>query len=242
MEILDQTIAGEAVTLTNDLDIVLLKNNVGTLKYCRTLIKHEEVKLNGHVCTEYKYQVSRFDLITVQGREIDSSPFVYYMLNKPKDYISASQDHIHKCVTDLVPTKTYALGRLDKDTTGLLILTNDKSLSKALLLPQNHVSKTYEVIVDQKLNHELIELFLQGVDINNHICKGILEIIGDTRAYLSIDEGKFHQVKRMFGACGYRVIGLKRVKFGKLDLDESLKEGQYRELTVQEIKLLKNEQ
>lgn len=164
------------------------------------------------------------------------------MLNKPKGYICANYDKKEKCVVDLIDEKDcYCLGRLDKDTTGLLILTNDKSLKK-LLLPQNHIQKTYFVETLNLLNSENIQQFQQGIiiDKNKQCLPAKLEIIDDYHCLVTIEEGKYHQIKKMFLSINNKVISLKRISFGPLFLDKQLKEGQLRRLTNDEKNKLFN--
>lgn len=234
-------IVGEDVILIKPLYLILMKNNLGNVKVCKTLIKHGHVFINHELCTNVNYCAQLDDLIEVDGQKIQSQPFVYYMLNKPKGYICASKDQHYPCVVDLIDRDDcYCLGRLDKDTTGLLILTNDASLSKKLLLPQNHCYKTYLVTTAQKIHLQYIEWFEEGIIIDQDIkcLPAKLEIIDDYHCYVTLQEGKYHQVKKMFLSCQNKVIELKRISFGNIKLDASLKEGEARELTHQEIMTL----
>lgn len=229
-------IVGEDVILIKELYYVLMKAHVGNAKQCKTLIKHQCVKVNGLYVQEVKLLVCRDDMIEVHHKKI-KWPFVYYMLHKPRGYLSASYDkHEHYVLELFDQDDCFCLGRLDKDTTGLLIVTNDSSL-KSLLLPQNHVEKTYEVIVNHDLKHDLVNQFLEGIIIDKDVLclPAKLEIIERRRCLVTLCEGKYHQVKKMFLSCGYVVEALKRVSFGNLSLDMSLKEGEYRELFFQEI-------
>lgn len=218
-----------------------MKNNLGNVKECKTLIKHGEIKVNGLVETDYRYKVKFDDMIIYQDRKLNPQPFVYYLLNKPAGYVCANKDEKYPCVTSLIDRDDcYCLGRLDKDTTGLLILTNDTSLSKKLLLPQNHVSKKYLVTTKEIINDELVDIFNHGVIIDQKIkcLSAKLEIIDQYHCYVTIEEGKYHQIKKMFLSCQNEVIALKRVAFGNIILDSKLSFGQYRSLTNEEIKLL----
>lgn len=218
-----------------------MKNNLGNVKVCKTLIKHGEIKVNGLVETDYRYKVKLDDVIVYQDRELDSRPFIYYLLNKPSGFVCANKDKEYPCVVSLIDRDDcYCLGRLDKDTTGLLILTNDTSLSKKLLLPQNHVTKQYLVTTKETINEELVDLFNHGVIIDQKIkcLPAKLEIIDQYHCYVTIEEGKYHQIKKMFLSCQNEVVALKRIAFGKIKLDSNLSSGQYRSLTEEEIKLL----
>lgn len=240
MEIVDLMIVGEEGIHIKDLYYVLMKCGYGNVRKCKTLIKHHHVLVNGITIDDVCYQVSSLDQVKVNNQLL-SWPFVYYMMNKPKGYICANTDSYWPCVIDLIDCKEcYCLGRLDKDTTGLLILTNDSSLSKKLLLPQNHVDKTYLVQVDLPLKEELISLFDKGIVIDYHqVCQSAkLELIDLYHCYITIHEGKYHQVKKMFLSCGYHVVELKRIRFAGIELDDNLKEGEYRALTENEFQKL----
>ncbi len=220
---------------------IMMKNQIGNVKQCKALIKHGYVVVNDIIIDDQKYKVSAKDRIVVDGKQINSAPYVYYMMNKPKGYICANHDRNHLCVLDLIDNKDcYCLGRLDKDTTGLLLLTNDKSLSKRLLLPENHIYKTYFVTLNNILNDDLEDIFLKGVIIDKDIVckKAYLKRIDDYHCYVTIREGRYHQIKKMFLSCHNEVIELKRIRFKDLVLDADLKEGQYRSLFNEEIESL----
>ena len=245
MAIPDLMIAGEEEIVIKHLYIVLMKNNLGNAKFCKTLIKHKEITVNNEVIDNPDYPIFGDEVIKYRDKILCSQPFHYYMLNKPKGYVSANKDKQYPCVVDLIDCKEcYCLGRLDIDTTGLLILTDDKSLSKKLLLPTNHVDKTYLVGVDHKLDDSLKDKFLNGVFIDETTLtkSAVYESISDTYCLLTIREGKYHQIKKMFLSCGYKVISLKRLAFASIKLDENLKEGEYRTLTNNEIMKLHGHQ
>ena len=221
-----------------DLYYVLMKNNLGNASTCRKLIKQGKITVNGEVIKDHKYPVKFSDQIIYQQTILKAQPFTYIMLNKPKGYICANRDLKYPCVIDLITNKDcYCLGRLDKDTTGLLILTDDHSLSKKLLLPSNHFIKKYLVETQKKITNNLKEVFLQGIIIDHNIkcLPAEFEMIDDFHCYLSISEGKYHQIKKMFKSLDNEVVNLKRIEFGALKLDERLKEGEFRDLTNQEI-------
>ena len=212
-----------------DLYYILMYNNLGNVKECKTLIKHGLIQVNGVVETNCKRKIQEEDVLIYQGKMLKSQPFHYLMLNKPQGYLCANKDEKEKCVVDLIDyPDCFCLGRLDRDTTGLLILTNDKSLKK-LLLPQNHVEKTYLVETKERLNKEDQEAFKRGIIIDQKIqcLPAKLEIITSTQVRLEIVEGKYHQVKRMFAAVGNRVVKLHRLNFAGFDV-EDLKEGEYK--------------
>lgn len=221
-----------------DLYYVLMKNNLGNASTCRKLIKQGEIMVNGVVMTDHKYPVKFNDQIVYQQTILKAQPFTYIMLNKPKGYICANHDIKYPCVIDLIVNKQcYCLGRLDKNTTGLLVLTDDHSLSKKLLLPSNHITKKYLVGTQKKITNDLKEVFLQGIIIDRNIkcLPADFEMIDDFHCYLSISEGKYHQIKKMFKSLDNEVISLKRIEFGALKLDKQLVEGEFRDLTNQEI-------
>jgi 16S rRNA pseudouridine516 synthase len=171
------------------------------------------------------------------------------MLNKPKGYLSATKDAKDKTVIDLIDIKReiFPVGRLDKDTEGLMLLTNNGKYAHFLTSPNHHVIKKYYVEVEKEILEDEIKLFCNGLEIRDgkdelYITKDAnLELITEKTCYVYISEGKFHQIKRMFEKINNKVLYLKRVKFGDIELDETLELGQYRELTEEEIKLFKRE-
>ena len=172
--------------------------------------------------------------------------FVYLMLNKPKGYVSATVDRDNPTVTELVPEEflrfdLFPVGRLDIDTEGLCILTNDGELSHRLLSPKNHISKKYRAKLDAVPKEEDLEKIRNGITLEDgYKCKPATVIFDadNETLYITIYEGKYHQVKRMFGAVGRKVLELKRVEMNKLSLDNKLAPGEIRELTDEELKLL----
>ena len=194
------------------------------------------IQVNGVVETNCKRKIQEEDVLIYQGKILKSQPFHYLMLNKPKGYLCANKDEKEKCVVDLIDySDCFCLGRLDRDTTGLLILTNDKSLKK-LLLPQNHVKKTYLVETKERLKKEDQEAFKRGIIIDQKIqcLPAKLEIIDDFHGYVTIEEGKYHQIKKMFLSLKNEVVSLKRISFDEIYLDEDLLEGMSRPLNKEE--------
>lgn len=225
-----------------DLYYVLMYNQLGNARQCKTFIKHGKIIVNNEIIYDPLYKVKDDDCIIFENKTLHAQPFLYYMVNKPKGYICANYDKKEKCVVDLIDEKDcYCLGRLDKDTTGLLILTNDKSLKK-LLLPQNHIQKTYLVETLNPLNKENSIQFQQGIiiDKNRQCLPALLEIIDDYHCLVTIEEGKYHQIKKMFLSINNQVVSLKRIAFGSLSLDNQLEEGQIRSLTNSEKNQLLN--
>lgn len=244
------------------IDRLLCEMNIGTRSRVKELLKKGLVTVNGITVTKADTKVDeKTDRIICQGKEYFYRPFVYYMMNKPAGVVSATTDIRERTVWDLfcerlseanagdltgIPVKDiFPVGRLDKDTVGLLILTNDGETAHRLLAPGSHVPKKYLVKTDRPLDADAITQLQNGVDIGekNLTRPALLEYNdGDTldnpEYYLTITEGKFHQVKRMFQAVGRKVVYLKRVSMGSLELDKTLPEGQVRELTQEEVDAL----
>ena len=209
------------------------------------------VQVNGITIKDSAMKVDpEKDKIVINGEEILYREFIYLMMNKPAGVISATFDNKDETVIDLLEVEhqvfePFPVGRLDKDTVGLLLLTNDGDLNHRLISPKWKVDKVYFAKIDQKVTQEDIEKFKHGITLDDgYRCKeAILEIQKaseeGSEIVLTIQEGKFHQVKRMFEAVGKKVTYLKRIEFGTLPLDEDLEEGEYRELTEEEIAILK---
>ena len=219
MIIYDRMTVGEGGIHIKPLYTILMKNNLGNVKECRRLIKHGFVEVNGQTINDYQYVVHDNDKINVFKKAIHSQPFVYYMMNKPKGYICANHDKNHLCVVDIIERDDcICVGRLDKDTTGFLLLTNDKSIVKALLLPQNHQPKTYLVTTRFPIDESYIYRFEMGIVIDKDTCclPAQIELIDTHQCYLTLHEGKYHQVKKMFLSCQNEVVDLKRIAFANL--------------------------
>lgn len=190
---------------------------------------------------------TELDTVWLDGRKIEYVMFEYYILNKPAGVVSATEDSREKTVLELIESRRdglFPVGRLDKDTEGLLLITNDGQLAHELLSPRRHVDKTYFVQTDGRLTAEHTELIAEGLRVDEEFTAlpGRLEIIKSgevSEAFLTIHEGKFHQVKRMMEACGCAVTYLKRISMGGLKLPKELAPGEYRELTPQELSDLK---
>ncbi|MCL7747862.1 pseudouridine synthase [Halalkalibacter alkaliphilus] len=231
------------------MDKLLANMGFGTRKDVKKLMKSGSVHVNGEVVKEGKIHVNPdLDLVTVFGEEVKYKPYIYLMLNKPQGVISATEDQEHETVIDLLlyehaMYEPFPVGRLDKDTEGLLLITNDGQFSHALMSPRKHVPKTYTAAVRGEVTDEDITLFKHGVTLEDGYVTKPAELIileqGATSVIkLTITEGKYHQVKRMFEAVGKKVLSLKRLKIGELELDHNLELGTYRELTESEIELL----
>ena len=212
------------------------------------IIKDKKIIVNEKIVTKKDtYIDEQKDIIKYNGEIITYKEFIYIMLNKPKGYLSATKDGKEKTVIDLIDIKRdiFPVGRLDKDTEGLLLLTNNGKYAHYLTSPNHHVEKKYYVELEKDIKPEDIILFCEGLEIRDgkdelYMTKPAkLDVITNNSCYVYITEGKFHQIKRMFEKLDNKVTYLKRVKFGEIKLDETLELGQYRELTEEEIKLFK---
>lgn len=228
------------------LDKYLADMGLGTRSEVKADIKKGKININGIVIKDANFKLDTLkDVVLYEGNPIVYEEFEYYMLNKPAGVVSATTDSRDKTVVDLITSKKkkdlFPVGRLDKDTEGLLIICNDGELCHNLLSPKKHVDKTYYVCLDKPLSKEAEEKVCTGVYIEKDVksMPATLERLTDDKVYLTIQEGKFHQVKKMFHAVGVEVIYLKRISMGGLKLDENLKEGDFRPLTQEEIDYLK---
>lgn len=232
------------------MDKFLANMGFGTRKEVKQLVKSKAVTLNDETVKDSGKQFDpKVDVVRVYGDEVAYKPFLYLMLNKPAGVISATEDYKDNTVIDLLDedVKHYDLhpvGRLDKDTVGLLLLTNDGDLTHQLLSPKKKVPKKYYARIEGQVTEEDVAAFAQGVTLEDgyETKPGqltILESAPTSLIELVITEGKFHQVKRMFEAVGKQVVYLKRLEMGSLILDETLREGKYRELTEEELQQLK---
>ncbi len=229
------------------LDKFLCDRNMGSRTQVKAMIRRGLVMVNGGTVQSPEQKIDEMrDLVCCQGQTLRPGGYVYYMMNKPAGVVSAVRDHRETTVLDLMkgcslPREgVFPVGRLDKDTEGLLILTNDGETAHRLLSPKRHVDKTYLVTPARALSEEERKRLEQGVDIGEDkpTLPAKAETLKDGRLLLTIREGKYHQVKRMLLATDNRVIALKRVAFGGICLDEGLKSGEYRELTCQEVEIL----
>ncbi len=226
------------------LDKFLANSGVGTRSEVKRFIKDKRVKVNGEVVKSDSFNiVETKDVVLFDDLEVKYKEFYYVLLNKPKGYVSAAIDNVYPPVTDLIPEYAFAklnpVGRLDVDTTGALLLTNDGDLAHKLISPKYHVDKVYEVEVDKKLDSKLVESFKQGIELDGELTlPAELVIINDKHAELTLHQGKFHQVKRMFKKFGYNVLDLNRKAFAFLTVTD-LRLGEYKELTLDEEKELR---
>lgn len=239
---------------TQRLDKVLAHMGYGSRSELRRLVKQKGISVNGRTVSDSGLQVNPYeDVILVDGERVQYKEFIYIMLNKPAGVISATEDKRDRTVIDLLESPIqvfdpFPVGRLDKDTEGLLLLTNDGKLAHNLLSPRKHVPKMYFAEVQGVVNELDAQAFAKGVELDDGYVTmpAKLSILsagetdeasaeGMSKIELTIMEGKFHQVKRMFEAVGKKVVYLKRMSMGSLLLDEHLLPGQYRELTEDEL-------
>ena len=231
------------------IDKLLSNSGYGSRKEVKQLLKSGSVFCNDEKITDAKKHVDPDkDFITVHGEQVHYKEFIYLLMNKPAGFISATEDDRLKTVLDLlepedVIKKPFPVGRLDRDTEGLLVLTNDGQLAHEVLAPKKHVPKTYYAVIQGIVTEDDVELFAGGITLDDgYVTKpGQLKILSSgpkSEIELIITEGKFHQVKRMFEAVDKKVIYLKRIKRGELELDRELQTGEYREMTEEEIELL----
>ena len=237
------------------LDKFLANSGIGTRKEVKIILKKGKIKVNEKIVKDAKMQVDEIkDDVKLEGEKITYKPFVYIMMNKPSGVISATEDGKHKTVIDLLCEKyknykVFPVGRLDIDTEGLLLLTNDGVLAHNLLSPKKHVDKKYYVELKEPLTIEKKKILENGIKLEENFVtkKAKIEIINKDEdievnsVFITISEGKFHQVKRMFKFVENEVLYLKRVKMGKLLLPENLKLGEYRELSEEEMDLILNQ-
>ncbi|HEV1947280.1 TPA: rRNA pseudouridine synthase [Streptococcus pneumoniae] len=237
------------------LDKFLVACAVGSRTEVKNLLKAGRVTVNGKKeksAKSAKLQIDeKIDEIRFDGQVLEYEEFVYYMMNKPKGVISATEDPKHRTVLDLLDDlarskEVFPVGRLDIDTHGLLLLTNDGQLAHVLLSPKRHVDKTYLAQVKGIMTQEDVETFAEGIPLKDFTCQpAILELVSidteknQSQIRVTIAEGKFHQIKRMVGYCGKEVVDLQRLTMGTLVLDENLERGEWRRLTKEELEILR---
>ncbi|MFI3200859.1 MAG: pseudouridine synthase [Eubacteriales bacterium] len=227
------------------LDKYLREMNLGTRSEVKELIKKGQVTVNGQVVKKPEIAIiPNVDQVFYQGNLIEYEKYLYYLLHKPQGVVSATKDNVYPTVLDLLEVprqeELFPVGRLDVDTEGLLLLTNDGELAHALLSPKKHVSKVYLATIDGILGEREIKLFARGMDLDDFITKPAKLLVKEyqeknTLVEVTIEEGKFHQIKRMFHYVGRNVLTLKRIKMGLLELPEELPCGAYIKLTKEEV-------
>ena len=234
------------------IDKCLADCGLGTRSEVKSLLKAKRITINGKVVTNGKVQVDpETDKILFDGEKIQYEEFVYIMMNKPKGVVSATEDNLHKTVLDLIDPLyfkkgVFPVGRLDIDTHGLLLLTNDGELAHRLLSPKKHVTKIYQARVDGVMTLEDAATFERGILLSDgtECMPAQLDILRTSQdesvVQIHIKEGKFHQVKRMVKACGKTIVDLQRLTMGTLKLDARLALGESRPLTEEELQSLMN--
>lgn len=230
------------------LDKILASQGIGSRKEVGQLIRRGRVTIDGKPVCRPEYRVDpQSSEIAVDGGAVTVKKYLYIMMNKPAGVLSASRDSHAPTVLDLLPEELrrkglFPAGRLDKDTTGLLIITDDGEMAHQMLSPKKHVYKLYEARLDVPADEEDVQAFAEGIPLKDFVClPARLELLqgGDgLTVRTEVREGKFHQVKRMFAARGKNVVSLCRLRMGKLELDPALKPGEARELKAEEIALI----
>lgn len=224
------------------IDKILSSQNIGSRSEIKTMIKAGRIFADGKAV---KRPEEKFDpektIFNIDGKDITFKKYIYIMMNKPSGVLSASNDKYAKTVIDLLPDELkrrglFPAGRLDKDTEGLLIITDDGELAHKMLSPKSHVYKLYEAVTDKVLTEDDVKVFREGIKYGEtEFQPADMKITGEKTALVEICEGKFHQVKKMFNAVEANVLLLKRLRIGELFLDNSLKSGEVRELTPDEL-------
>ena len=226
------------------LDKLLTALGVASRSGCRQVLKSGRVRINGKTVADAGAGVSPEDQVYLDGQLLDVRLERHVMLYKPGGILTAAEDKKQQTVMDLLPEvyrslRCMPVGRLDKDTTGLLLLTTDGEMAHRLIAPQRHVDKVYRATVDGALDESDAAAFAQGVPLKDFTAlPAKMQILSSDTALVTVQEGKYHQVKRMFGARGKQVLALHRLSFGPLVLDDALRPGEYRELTKEETAAL----
>jgi len=232
------------------LDKMLSNCGIGSRKKVKELFKLKKVSVDGKTVDKSDIKIdTEKNVVCLDGRVISYKKYIYLIMNKPAGIISATEDNKEKTVIDILPDEykrfnVFPVGRLDKDTVGMLILTNDGEFAHNTLSPKKHIIKKYFAIVSGIVDDNDIKIFSNGIKfMNGEVFKSAkLEVCGvnegKSNVFIEISEGKFHQIKRMFKFVGKEVLLLKRIKFGGLTLDEKLKEGEVRELTEKELEMI----
>lgn len=232
MERIDKILSNALNISRNDAKTLIRK---GLVSVCSKTVKSSSEKFD-----------ENFDEIYCSGKRIIFEKYVYIMMNKPKGVICASEGRQEKTVVDILPDgikrkNLFPAGRLDKDTTGFVLITDDGAFAHRILSPKNHIEKTYEAVLDKPFNDDIIKDFEKGVELKDSVCMpaSLKPLNNDnTQAQVVIRQGMYHQIKRMFKKYGIEVIELKRIKMGKLYLDETLAPGECRYMTLEELDLI----
>lgn len=216
-------------------------------KEVKKLIQQRRIQVNGKIVFKADIKINEEkDKVELDEIEINIKKNIYLILNKPKGYVSATKDKNIPTVLELVPEEynhrqLFPAGRLDKDTTGMMIITDDGEFAHNILSPKKHIKKVYKAEIDIQINDEMIKGFETGVILNDGICKSaILKKIDDKTAEVVLTEGRYHQIKRMFGCFGAKVVNLERIAMGDLKMPDDIKSGECRELTQEELKKIQS--
>ncbi len=227
------------------IDKVISSQSNFSRKEVRKMILKKRVTVDGEIVDKYDTKIDQSRVvIAIDGKDIDLKKNIYLILNKPKGYISATEDKSQRTVLELVPEEfkereLFPAGRLDKDTTGLMLITNDGVMAHNILSPRKHIKKIYEVTIDIDMTDEMVDGFKNGIRLNDAECKSAeLKITRKNTGIVIIKEGRYHQIKRMFGCYGAKVLELNRIGMGNLNLPKELKLGECRELTENELERL----
>lgn len=227
------------------IDKIIASQGQYSRKEVKALIVKRRIAVDGRIVSSSSEKADPMTmLLTVDGKPLEFKRNLYLVLNKPKGYVSATEDREHPTVLELVPQEyrgrdLFPAGRLDRDTTGLMIITDDGVLAHNILAPKKHVPKRYHVELDIPVTEEMRLGFSEGVMLNDGVCKAAdLIKTGEKTAEVTLREGRYHQIKRMFGCFGAEVVELKRFGMGRLTLPEDLAEGECREMSEEELALL----
>ena len=225
----------------------IISNRTGiSRKDAKSAISSGKVTVSGNVIRSSDYKVGENEEIILDGKKISGNAHVYIVLNKPKGYVSATEDPQQKTVIELVPPELFRngifpAGRLDKDTTGLMIITDDGDFAHRILAPKKHVPKKYAVTIDLPVTEEMRIGFENGIELSDGICKSAkLFKTGEYTCEVTLSEGRYHQIKRMFGCFGAKVTELHRLSMGGFSLPENLLPGECRELSEKELALIES--
>lgn len=227
------------------IDRIISEHTDYSRKEIKKLISNGLVEANGELVKKPEDKYDDNVTITIDGIEIDTRDNIYLVLNKPKGFVSTT-DMNERSVLELVPDEymnreLFPAGRLDKDTTGLMIITDDGEFAHNILSPKKHVQKIYEVTLDIPVTEEMKKGFLKGVNLSDGECKSaILDITGDKTCNVTLKEGRYHQIKRMFGCYKAKVVELNRICMGSFYLPKDLSLGEIRELTEEELVLIQS--
>lgn len=224
------------------IDRILSEQTNYSRKEIKKLVSKGVISVNGCVVrkSDEKYDEDNIS-IKINGEDIKINKHFYLLLNKPKGYVSTTVSDSDKTVIDLVPNKyktrtLFPAGRLDKDTTGLMLITDDGVFAHNILSPKKHIKKIYEVVIDKDVSDEMIDGFKEGVKLNDGECKSaLLEKVDTNKCLVTLTEGRYHQIKRMFGCYKAKVLELKRICMGELYLPTNLAVGEVREVSDEEL-------